>query len=41
MAEAEGVTEQLKVENQLLWIQRMSNIRNRADEVIKDELIYG
>ena len=41
MAKAEGVTEQLKAENQLLWIQRMTNIRNRAEEVIKDELIYN
>ena len=40
MAKAEGVTEQLKAENQLLWIQRMSNIRNRVEEIIKSELIY-
>ena len=41
MAKAEGVTEQLKAENQLLWIQRMTNIRNRAEEIIKDELLYS
>ena len=40
MAKSEGVTEQLKAENQLLWIQRMSNIRNRVEETIKAELIY-
>ena len=41
MAENEGVTEQLKAENQLLWIQKMSNIRNRIEEMIRDELIYS
>ena len=40
MAEREGVTEQLKAENQMEWIQRMNNIRNRATEVVNDKLIY-
>ncbi len=40
MAEREGVTEQLKRENQLAWVGRMNNIRNRAEEVIYKELIY-
>lgn len=40
MAQAEGVTEQLKAENQMEWIQRMSNIRNRAEEIVNTELIY-
>ena len=40
MAKAEGVTEQLKAENQMLWIQRMTNIRNRVEEMIREELIY-
>ena len=40
MAEKEGVTEQLKAENQLLWIQRMNSIRNRAEEVVLNEIIY-
>lgn len=36
-AKNEGVTKHLKVENQLLWIQRMTNIRNRAKEIIREE----
>ena len=40
MAQAEGVTEQLKAENQMEWIQRMSNIRNLAEEIVNTELIY-
>ena len=40
MAKAEGVTGQLKAENQMLWIQRMTNIRNRVEEMIREELIY-
>ena len=40
MAEAEGVTETLKAENQMLWVQSMNSIRNRAEEIIKAELIY-
>jgi ribonuclease HII len=41
MAEQEGVTERLKAENQLLWIQKMSNIRNRAIEIVNNEIIYS
>jgi len=41
MAKAEGVTEQLKSENQLLWIQKMTNIRNRIEETIREDLIYS
>ena len=40
LAEKEGVTEQLKVEDQMLWVQRMNNIRNRATEIVNKELIY-
>jgi len=40
MAKAEGVTEQLKVENQLEWVRRMNCIRNRAEEIVSDEFIY-
>ena len=40
MAEAEGVTETLIAENQMLWVQSMNSIRNRAEEIIKAELIY-
>ena len=41
MAQAEGATEQLKAENQLEWVQRMNNIRGRAEEIVNTELIYG
>ena len=40
MKAAEGVTEELKAQNQLKWVERMNNIRNRAEEIIKSELIY-
>ena len=40
MAEAEGVTEQLKAENQMEWVGRVNNIRNRAMEIVNMELIY-
>ena len=40
MAKAEGISEQLKVENQMLWVQRMNNIRNRATEIVNKELIF-
>ena len=39
LAEKEGVTEQLKADNQMLWVQRMNNIRNRATEIVNAELI--
>ncbi len=39
-AEQEGVTEKLKKENRMEWIRRMNNIRNRAVEIVKAELIY-
>ena len=41
MAEAEGVDEAMKAENQMLWVQSMNSIRSRAEEIIKRELIYG
>lgn len=41
MAEREGVTEQLKVQDQMLWVQRMNNIRNRAAEIVNHNLIYA
>ena len=40
MAAQEGVTEKLKAENQMAWIQRMNNIRERAMEIINQELIF-
>ena len=36
----EGITEDLKTNNQLEWVQRMNNIRNRAAEIVYEELIY-
>ena len=41
MAEREGVTEQLKVENQMEWVGAMNNIRHRAMEIVNTELIYS
>ena len=41
MAAAEGVTEQLKADNQIEWVARMNNIRNRAMEIVNSELIYA
>ena len=40
MKEAEGVTEDLKEQNQWEWIQRMNNIQQRANEIVCNELIY-
>ena len=40
MAEREGVTEQLKADNQMEWVARMNNIRSRAIEVVNNEVIY-
>ena len=40
MAEAEGVTETLKAANQMEWVGRMNNSRNRAIEIVNAELIY-
>ena len=41
MAEREGITEQLKAQDQMLWVQRMNNIRDRAIEIVNHELIYA
>ena len=41
MAEREGVTEQLKEDNQLAWVARMNNIRQRATEVVNSELVFA
>lgn len=40
MAEKENITEELKATNQMEWVQRMNNIRNRAEEVVYNEIIY-
>ena len=41
IAEQEGVTEHLKAENQMEWVQRMNSIRNRANEIVNHDLIYA
>ena len=40
MSENENITEQLKAENSMLWIQSMNNIRNIATEIVNNEIIY-
>ena len=40
LTEKENVTEKLKAENQMLWVQKMNNIRNRAMEIVNSELIF-
>ena len=41
MAEREGVTEQLKADNQMEWVARMNNIRSRATEIVNHDIIYN
>lgn len=41
MAEREGVTEQLKAENQLVWVGKMNNIRQQVTEIINHDIIYN
>ena len=41
MKQAEGITEQLKATNQMKWVRRMNSIRNRADEIVMNNLIYA
>ena len=40
MQEAEGVAEALKAADQLEWVRRMNNIRNRAEEIVYNEIVY-
>ena len=40
MTKQEGVTEQLKAQDQMLWVRRMNNIRARAEEIVREEIIY-
>ena len=40
MAKQEGVTEQLKAQDQMLRVRRMNNIRARAEEIVREEIIY-
>ena len=41
MAQREGVTEQLKAQDQMLWVQRMNSIRDWATEIVNIDLIYA
>lgn len=41
MKQAQGITEQLKAENQLEWVQRLNNIRACAREIVEKEIIYA
>ena len=40
LVKQEGITEQLKAENQMLWVRKMNSIRNRVTEIVNTELIY-
>ena len=40
LAEKENVTEKLKSENAMLWVQKMNNIRNRATEIVNNQIIF-
>lgn len=40
ISEKENVTEELKANNQMLWVQNMNNIKNRAEEIAYNEIIY-
>ena len=40
MSKAEGVTEELKATDQLRWVGLMNNIRNRAEEIVKSEVLF-
>ena len=40
MAKQEGITEQLKATDQMEWVRRMNNIKNRAEEIVLQELVY-
>ena len=41
LAEKEGITEQLKAQDQMAWVQRMNNIRNAAEEIVNAEVIFA
>lgn len=41
LAQQEGITEQMKAENQLEWVARMNSIRKRAEQIVLNELIYS
>lgn len=41
MKEREGITEQINKKNQMVWVGAMNSIRNRAEEIVKYEMIYS
>ncbi len=41
MIQAEGVTEQLKAADQMEWVRRMNNIRNRAEDIVESEVVFA
>ena len=41
MAQAQGITEQLKAEDQMAWVGAMNNIHNAAEEVVMQEVVFG
>ena len=41
MAKQEGITEQLKAEDQITWVGQMNNIRNRAEDIVMSNLIFS
>ena len=41
LAEKEGITEHLKAQDQMAWVQRMNNIRNAAEEIVNAEVIFA
>ncbi len=41
LAKTQGITEKLKATDQMLWVQRMNNIRNAAEEIVLEEIIYA
>lgn len=41
LAENEGISEQLKAQDQMAWVQRMNNVRNRAEEIVNAEVIFA
>ena len=41
MKQAEGVTEHLKATDQLEWVRRMNSIHNRAEEIVKSEVVFA
>ncbi len=41
MTKLEGVTEQLKAQDQMLWVRRTNNIRARAEEIVREEIIFA